>query len=127
MLRQLDTFAWILIMFQQNSHQKCEERKVRWDLSKVLTNTFKSLNLVIFSTLPLNCKMKFRWKFHYGFTNHGYLHCAILKALCIYYTYIYKYTTYIMYTIHIYIYIWLYTYIYDIYYVYIYILLYAWF
>ena len=25
--------------------------------------------------------LKFRWKFDHGFTNHGYLHCVILKPL----------------------------------------------
>ena len=31
-------------------------------------------------TVPEDFNQKFRSKFNRGFTNHGYLHCAILKA-----------------------------------------------
>ena len=63
--------AWILIMKKQNSNQKCEG----WKESGVCQKCWP------LSSLEKDLKLKFRSKFNYSFTNHGYLHSAILKAL----------------------------------------------
>ena len=47
---------------------------------KLLTITIASLILVTFSALFFYLNLKYRSKFHHGYTNHGYLHCAVLKA-----------------------------------------------
>ena len=53
-----------------------------WYLSKLLTITITNFNFfycpVKFSR---NMKVKFRSKFNHGFTNQGYLHSAVWKAL----------------------------------------------
>ena len=38
--------------------------------------------MVSSKTLPENLNLIFRLKFSLSFTNHGCLHCAILKAIC---------------------------------------------
>ena len=49
---------------------------------EVLVKTFDHYHLK-FQLFQLSCnlKLKFRSKFNHGFTNHGYLHCAVWKAL----------------------------------------------
>ena len=53
-----------------------------WYLSKLLTITITNFN---FFNCPENLwrklRLKFRSKFNHGFTNHGYLHSAVWKAL----------------------------------------------
>ena len=53
-----------------------------WYLSKLLTINITSFN---FFNCPVklksNLKLKFTSKFNHGFTNHGYLHSAVWKAL----------------------------------------------
>ena len=66
-------------MVQQNSNQKSR------DLSKLVTSTLTSLILFFFqlssNAVPADLNLKFISKLKYGFTTHGCLHCAILKAL----------------------------------------------
>ena len=53
-----------------------------WNLSKLLTITITNFN---FFNCPVklqrSVKLKFRSKFNHGFTNHGYLHSPVWKAL----------------------------------------------
>ena len=53
-----------------------------WYLLKLLTITITSFNFFNYPVkLQRNLKLKFRSKFNHGFTNHGYLHSAVWKAL----------------------------------------------
>ena len=53
-----------------------------WYLSKLLTITITSFNFFKCPVkLQRNLKLKFRSKFNHDFTNHGYLHSAVWKAL----------------------------------------------
>ena len=49
----------------------------------IKSNTLASLIVVTFSALqcPRGLNPKFRSKLNHGFTNHGCLHCAVLKVL----------------------------------------------
>ena len=65
-------------MVQQNSDQKSR------DLSKLVTNTLTGL-IFFFqlssNAVPADLNLKFISKLKHGFTTHGCLHCALLKAL----------------------------------------------
>ena len=72
--------AWILIVVQQNSNQKCESWKdggIYQPLRPISSQVwFWSLFELSSKAVPEDLNMKCRSKL-----NHGCLHCAILKAL----------------------------------------------
>ena len=74
-------YAWLSINKKQNSNQNGKVENW-WYFSKLLTITIASFNFFNCPVKSLrNLKLKFRSKFNHGFTNHGYLHCAVWKAL----------------------------------------------
>ena len=75
-------YAWISIMKKQNSNQNVNVERW-WYLSKLLIITIRSFN---FFSCPVNCKRIWYWNLDrnlisLSFTNHGYLHSAVWKAL----------------------------------------------
>ena len=73
--------AWILVMEKQYSNQKCEE----WKDGEICQNHYRhKFSFGHFFSSPVNLlkdlNLICRPKRNHDFTNHGYLHCAILKA-----------------------------------------------
>ena len=77
-------YAWISIMKKQNCNQNVKVGKVV-DFIKPFDHYYHKFNFGKFFRCPAklkkNLKLKFRSKFNYRFTNHGYLHSAAWKTL----------------------------------------------